>query len=140
MQLPEELLDFGFGKIAEPPIRSCLDRRQPPAAARPRNHDAGTAAAIGNPPECRLKRAEIVAVDRGGSATERGELRLEWLQGNKILGTKVGLEFVSVDDHDEIVEVVGSSYEERLPVRSLVELAVTRHDHDTVPQFFYLEV
>ena len=76
------------------------------------------------------QRGVVVPVAPPRVPAERRELRLQVAEGHDLLGRLVGLELVPVDDHDEMCEPVVGRALDRLPVLTLLELAVPRHDHD----------
>ena len=72
----------------------------------------------------------VMAVARLDRPAECSELRLELAKREELLGRLVGLELVAVDDDPQPTEPIVGRGLERLPVLTLLELAVAGHDDD----------
>ena len=72
--------------------------------------------------------AQVVAVDDLGLPAEGGELAVDRVHVQDLLGGAGLLEVVAVDDQREVVELILGGRGGGLPVLALVELAVAGHD------------
>ena len=84
--------------------------------------------------ECLPQRGMVVAVARSDVPAEGPQLRLEIAQGDDLLGRLVRLELVAIDDDPERPEPLVRRGLQRLPVLSLLELAVSGHHHDAAAE------
>ena len=72
----------------------------------------------------------VVPVARDDAGAEGGDLRLEALEREDLLGRLVRLELVPVDDDEQPPDALVRGRLQRLPVLTLLQLAVAGHHDD----------
>ena len=93
-------------------------------------HPRSAVVAAPERPEGVVQGRMVVPVARDDAGAERSELRLEALEGEDLLRRLVRLKLVPVDDDEQPSDALVRGRLQRLPVLSLLELAVAGHHDD----------